>query len=246
MSRIILQGSPSNLYRLQRSDLPRDNDLSHSFWRYVDFSGFDLSAYDLTDMDVLDCDGSGSTLGAGKTGYMMSRNTSWDGATLPPDLSSYQHDLMAEVYRSAPNSSHPVIRMAHTLVTASYRNSWSNMIYELVNSFRATETRKQGDIAFAGYTNLMRRFAYHMDGELWDDAPITAERTKLSFEGVDRDVKQQRFGKDRWALARMLEQALGHPVYVAMIDPDFAVVTPIDRRHVEENPDWYKKAWAVG
>src|SRR3989304_4365040 len=101
--RTVLIGAPLALYRLLPSDLPADLALKHSFWRWVDFSGFDLSAYDMRDMDVIGCNGAGVTLPEGKTACLMSRRTDWTGAVLPSDISSYNHDFVVEKYRQASN-----------------------------------------------------------------------------------------------------------------------------------------------
>src|SRR3990167_10259108 len=95
--RTVYQGTPQQPYRLLASDLPADRDLRQSAWRYVDFSGFDLSTYDMRDMDIWDCVGRNVVLpDGGRTDYIQSRRTDWTGASIPPDVSSYIHDLVVE------------------------------------------------------------------------------------------------------------------------------------------------------
>lgn len=273
MTRITRQGTANQLYPFTAADIPVDNDLSHSFFRYVDFSrrtggnpaqrfDGDLSAVNLFDCDFIDCKAQNVTLGTGKTRYLMSRRTDWQGATLPADVSSYSHDLMAEVYRQASNAAHPIITETRRLVLDHYANSWSNMVWELINTsgFTPQDVYDQGMIAFTGYphlqTRLTRQFDSFFRGEAgqWGAERWLLEHTVIWYtdkfiEVPERDVKVQVVGagNDRWALARMIEQFTGHPaIYVAMVDPSIVIVQPVSPDSWRNDPDWWTDIWKVG
>lgn len=272
MSRITLQGTANQLYPFTAADIPADNDLSHSFFRYVDFSrrtggnpanrfNGDLSQVNLFDCDFIDCKANNVTLGTGKTKYLMSRRTDWTGATLPADVSSYNHDFMAEVYRTCPNAADPIPQATRALVMADYANSWSNMVWELVNTYGFTvqDVYDAGMIAFSAYPHLQARLTKQF--RAWFDFGIfpggeqkwLMEFTVVSFQNSEmivpeQDVKVQvvGMGNDRWALARMLEQYTGHPgLYVAMVDPSIVIVQPNSIEHLDK-PNWWSDIWKVG
>ena len=108
MTRTVIVGTPRALERISLRDLPADKNLDFSFWRYVDFSGLDLSDYSMEDVDIIDYDAHGASLP--ECPFSQFRfpvdNT---GLVLHPDTSSFNHDLMAAMFQQASNFSEPVI-----------------------------------------------------------------------------------------------------------------------------------------
>ncbi|KPJ64887.1 hypothetical protein AMK68_00190 [candidate division KD3-62 bacterium DG_56] len=260
--RTVLQGTPKKLYRLRERDLPDDYDLTNSFWHWVDFSGFDLSAYIMEDMDVYDSDGSGCALPENGTKWLMSRRTDWTGARLPSDVSSYNHDLVVEVMRQArpflSGLPRQVAEIVIANVSASYHNSWRDSIYlvRMKLGITAQQALDNGLPMFEGYPRLESRLrAMIVDGKGGHPDPPDLSQDMTRVVGTWGDRREENFsgiaflGRDRWALARMMEQTLtqkygpiieGH-AYVAQIEPYPRVFF-----HQSNNPDWWKKMWPVG
>lgn len=207
--RTVLTGAPGALYLLQLSDLPLDLNLRHSFWRWVNFSGFDLSAYDMRDMDILDSNGNTARLGVGKTAMLMSRRTTWTNAVLPLDASSYNHDFVVEVYNKAlaGSLSGPVrtsVTLMRNYVAGGYARSWQDAIQQLVNAgLTVPQMRTRFTPIFTAYPKILGRMNQHLDRRLWSPTAPNWTRTR-DEEG--NDFTPQISGNDRWALARMLEQ----------------------------------------
>lgn len=252
MSRIVLTGAPGALYRPTPADLPADKDLSHSYFRYVDASGFDLSLYDLTDVDILDSDCRNVILPA-KIDYLMSRRTLWTGAKIPATVSSYNHDLVVEAlkqrYVLATAANKPRLQRVYQWVAADYTHSWQDSIWQLINvgGYSVTQIRNAFNAAFAPYPGLLSRLKSHLDRSMWQQASpsLVQNLTAIGHTPDDGsptvDVTGVLSGLDRWANARALEVAFGGFWYVAMLDPH-PVVFWAGRVN---DPDWWQSAWGL-
>jgi hypothetical protein len=252
--RLEIQGSPSNFQRLTARDVPpQQRGDPPAFLRFVRADAGALDGYDFTDADILDSEIQATRLDVGKTGYMMSRRVDWPGVTLPSDLSSYNSDLMVELYRQAPNSAHPIAQFAINHIHRQYQNSWTTFMHDLLDQtrYKVRDVVRQALIAQAGFpavTSRMAETARVAAIEL-DGTPITSERTVIEIRRSKQEFDTKplvRFGTDRWAEARMMERLLGErPLYVASLDPLPVVVQP--RRGDEvTSADWYREVWPIG
>ncbi len=176
--RIVRVGQPGNLYRLQRSDLPRDKDLRQSFLNFVDLSGLDLSEYDLRDADIISCKAHNVTLGEGKTKWMMSRFTDWLGTTLPEDASSHNPDFALAHNKSITplTAKDEQIRtsVVSLLSDGSYLWSWSNLIPQVLSDAGATiQEALAYNQSYGAKAPNRARFQGHIDrGEFSSDLPL--------------------------------------------------------------------------
>lgn len=223
--RTVIKGTATKLHKLQASDLPLDFDLRQSYWRYVDFSGWDLSGYLAEDMDILDSDGSDCTLPE-SIDWLTSRRTKWAGAKIPSNLSSYNHDLMIEVAKQA-NVTGPSQDMANAIIESigrGYGNSWQNNVHYVMEKLGKpdpTDIGPEGMVAaadvFKGYPDLIRRLHYHnADGKVRLEGPgddITISTPVLVKGPKDRFyVRLDTFlissDHDRYTLARAIEKAI--------------------------------------
>lgn len=248
--RTVIIGAPASFRVLTPADLPVDLSLRHSFWRWVDFSGFDLSAYDMRDMDILDCNGTASKLGLGKTAMLMSRRTTWTNAVLPADISSYNHDFVIEVYNKAllgtlTNSIRASVTLMRNYVQGGYARSWQDAIQQLVNSgLSVAQMRTRFTLVFSPYPKILSRMEQHLTTKLWRPTAPNWRREKIEVEGLIINVAGHISGSDRWALARMLEQLIlaerGVQIkcHFLQLDP-FPVLRAID----QTDPQWEDPLW---
>lgn len=255
-----IQGSPNNLRVVTPADLPRDRSLRDWYFRYTRCD-LDLSDYDLTNADVLDSNWNGVTLGVGKTPYLNSRRTTYRGANLPSDISSYNHDLVVEMYRQAPNASHPIIQYVINHVHQQYRNSWGTFFFGIQRDTRFTlqEIGAQAAIAQQGYTRIESRMAFHLslpNGGAVEQPIRFPGKARFSWfdkhirlpDVIDLELDVRGIGLDRWAIGQMLSQRFHDiPFYVAMLEPDVVLINPGgDRFEAQRNPDWWMRYWPVG
>ncbi|KKL83369.1 hypothetical protein LCGC14_1975470, partial [marine sediment metagenome] len=175
MLRVVRTGTPGNLYRLRLSDLSAD--LSYSHFRYVNADGLDLSGYKLDFTDWVNCSCRGVVLPEGATEWLLSRDTTWSGATIPSDVSDLNHDLVVEVLRQgAAKSSGPRRRMLAFIadfIALTYRHSWNDGMWWLnnVKGFSRDEVNRFLGSTFVGYPSLLNRLANSMY-DTWTDHAI--------------------------------------------------------------------------
>ena len=265
MTRTVLTGTPTTPYTLLPGDLPPDLDLTASFWRWVDLSGFDLSAYNLMDVDILDCTGDGAILPEDKTHYLMSRRTTWAGAHIPSDVSDLAHDLVVEVLNQHTAPAGPrkqAVEWVRDHVAADYTNSWNTAIWRLVN--QRGLTRQQvwttfSTYAFAGYPHLLERLRYELSMPLRETPrpqPL-GDHIKVYGLGESPDAVWRRVdwdfdsaSPDRYILARRIETRLDirklalapWRVWVAQLEPFFiAVASPVSFIRPGSPYNWWGK-----
>ena len=246
--RIVRVGQPGNLYRLKEGELPKD--ARQSFLMYVDLSGLDLSDCDLRDSDIISCNARNVTLGEGKTGWLMSRNTDWTGAKLPSDIGSTNWDFMKEWFRQhVPADQDEELLIAKAMEKAqdgAYTTSWRAVLHHEIHDLGLSK-EKVFDInahILTGQTKLTARLRQQFADDRIDDQkaqmPTYYDKWRLprSRDGVvlvDLTDKIP-LTLDRYQAARdleaVLEEELGEPFLVwfwllwpypyPMIFPSFA------------------------
>ena len=234
MARIVLTGTPTTLRRLRARDLPVDRDLSYSFWRWVNFSGQDLSAYNMTNMDIIDCQGDLSVLpGERRTDGLVSRRTSWGGVVLPADLSSLEQDLVSEALRQTFPSDN-IIATVLAYLAGGYGRSFQDSIYNarqtlgFQNDPVGSNSTHIVTGLYARFPRLASRLVSHFQRSAVAATPpdITTDLNRLTFL-ADKDrlsvnvrAEVEGFSQyDRWAVARALELLLRQ----RLLDPDIKV-----------------------
>ena len=254
--RIVLEGTPTTPRRLRARDLPADRDLSRSFWRYVNASGFNLSTYNMTDIDIFDSNCSNVILPA-QIDWMQSRRNVWTGATIPASLSSYIQDLIREVMVQAlPRLSGVPLQVAQigiAMITASYANSWTNILWTVRDQLGLSDAdlfTHTADV-MAGYPRLLARLRYHVSsGHLSPDPMRPPDLSQMVVRLVGavsarEDLRSFSFTRqDRFQLEQSLvnlvlqRRGIQVDVRVGQVDP-FPVV------FMREDPqgDWREKAW---
>lgn len=255
MSRIILTGSPRRLYKIKRNDLPRDLDITHSFFEYVDFSGFDLSDYDLRDSTIYNCLADGVTLGEGKTEGMESRFTSWTGANLPTDLSSFNHDLVVENYRQAiaqnTDESRIIAKALELVDDGTYLWSWNNTYYRMVNDLGLTK-RQVLDLVkriHSSRPRLITRLQRHFDRDEINNLPALSEQdlTEVHVPYSDQvlDISGDLLRtRDRWEQSRHLEALYPEVRFYVAINVPFPLVITLGRKcDVKDDEWWWSEIW---
>ena len=249
--RIVLQGTPGNLYVPTAADLPADRDLRQSFFRYVNISGRNLSLYNLQDVDILDSVATNVRLpGSQRTDYLMSRRVNWSGAIIPSDISSYNHDLVVESYRQL-SAFHPVLSRVIARVSSSYINSWRDSIFDVMQSLNITKEQARDQyIAVVGNSRprLTKRLRDHVrNGDIKDTPPNTVRPINAypTSDGQTLDLSAIPLGLDRYAAARLLESQFSeYWFYVGQLDPHPIIIT-LRRNRLDGTPpwDWFKNAW---
>jgi hypothetical protein len=259
--RTVIEGRPNRYHRLRARDLPNDFDLRQSYWKYVDFSGFDLSAYDMRDMDILDCDGSGSTLPGNLTDWMMSRRTDWTGAIIPADVSSYNHDLMVEVTRQAkPSLSGDPLAMAEAIdesISRGYGNSWQNNIHYVITKLGVTVPvgLPWAVEVFQGYPRLLSRLDFHTSRNIVrPEGP--GDNIGSDFEFLVKHASTNERRSFQWALtdddryltAQRIQNTVwpgktgNYIAYVGQIDP-WPWLTIVEEHRVVPDFGWWAASW---
>jgi len=204
--RTVIIGEPGKLRRLAARDLPRD--LRDSYWRWVDFSGVDLSAYNMAWMDIIDCDARGAIVSPQVRG-MVSRRTDWRGAVIPANLPSDIYDLVPEAVRqvSAPEVGAIVVQKQ-----SDYRSSWFDTI-PVLDAQLGRGWRKPTLAALAVFPLLARRLKYHLDQNVVGvrvDREANFSVVKIGGRAVDLsgELAGAKDSYDRWAMARTIEALL--------------------------------------
>lgn len=236
MARIVIDNP--TLRNLRLNQLPADLDLRQSYWRRVNFSNFNLSAYDMRDMDIIECVGDGCILpDRVRTDWLISRDTSWTGAVIPKDVSSYIHDLVGELIRQNIGrlASKPAWALAAEQVRQNlrgYSSSWQDSL-KVVRDADASAGAQDTPL-FNDYPRIKARRTSHVQRDLITAGPPGADfkldsvliglpsqsGTRLDLSGVLTTVR----GSDRFAAARQVEahtQGLGVATYchVDQLDP---------------------------
>lgn len=245
--RTVFVGTEANPYRLRLADIPADRDLSFSFWRWVDFSGRNFPNFNMTDMDIINCDGRNAYL-SNSIGGLTSRRTNWRGARIPPNVSSAQHDLVAEVMRANAGTDPELQQLAQVVndyLRGDYTRSWADAFPYVRQQMGWTNTEPGSNLTklraiLDGYPNILRRLIQNAKASAWGSTPGGAFTTDLSAVPVysaNRTVDLRPYRDlatlDRWAFARSLELVFPDtkfyikrleptPVVLAM-DANFAV-----------------------
>lgn len=270
MSRIVLPGTPKELYRVTDADLPADRDLRYSYWRYTDFSALCLTGYDMRKMDILDSMGDLCVLpdhdidGTAATDYIQSRRTSWKGTTIPANLSSLNHDLMKELLYQL-SGENLLVKAIADYVGESYLNSWGDALWNArkragIPNGKLTAapgaTDKAGLVAkLRAYPRLWYRIERMLSGkEKPQQAPPAARinvlRVRLSDRMEDFDVPVgllASWADDRYIaegqLADMMEAQYGESVlvHVAATDPGLQGKAIAARLVSGERWDWWRE-----
>ena len=261
MARIVLQGTASRLRRLRAADLPADHDLSRSFLRWVDLSGFDLSAYDMEDMDIIDCRAQNVIL-PGKLDYLMSRRTDWTGCAIPADLPSYIHDLVVELFRQRAAQltglAQQVAQALATFTAGSYERSWRNGYDHVMTTFGLTaqETRDVAAQVLAPYPRMLARLDRHLVAGLISAIIPDQRRDLTAIKVIDQtgaertlNISVVPLSLDRYQAEQNIRNVvvagigpLGD-VKVLQLDP-FPIVLVKDYTITPDLPDWWRGAWS--
>ena len=174
--------------------------------------------------------------------------------TVPPDVSSFNHDLVVEVFRQASNSSHPVIQLIIGRVDdGTYRNSWRDTLWHTINDLRLPRATVLAEwkTALTGYPRLLQRLVETSNQEL---RPNPATRTssvwvKLAQGQVTDNLAVHLTGTDRYLAARAIEADVearhGEPVvcHVHQLDPYPAVAVVARSRIFRPDFGWWKGYW---
>ncbi len=248
--RIVKRGRPSRLYRLKRRDLPADSDLSHSFFEYVDLSGFDLSSYDARDMDVFDCLAQNVVL-PDRIRWMQSRRTDWAGSHVP-DTVSHNHDLMKERLRRLPPD--PRLQRLLDYGLSDYSHSFNDTIHHLISQGQTREeVRAYLDGIFSSLPRVLAEFRDQIAVDTFTAQPVQPpDLTRVPVAGATRRDRLVNISgellvtNDRYEQARHLETL--HPdvrFWLPMSDP-FPIVLASHRR-VDFEPDypWWSDMWVT-
>jgi hypothetical protein len=219
MSRTVIDNR--RLTRLRARDLPDDFDLTNSYWRYVDYSGWDLSPYIMEDMDIIECVGQNATFPQEGTALIQMRVTDpaidklalLDGAWIPPDASSYNHHFVVEGMRQAVNDTDPINIFVREYVAADYAHSWRDALYEAIQIFGQQQVYDALVIAFAGFPRWLSRLEEHYALRNWGPwSPWKTDLSAVPIQGIrNRTQYDLRFAlstNDRYLLARNVENAV--------------------------------------
>ena len=248
--RTIITGTPTQLEKVR--DLPLD--LTHSFFEYVDLSNLDLSKHDLRDATLYHCNASGVTLGEGKTNWIESRFTDWRGATIPADISSYNHDLVSEVYRQAVPQSTDESRIATKALALvddkTYLYSWNNtlwrMIHELGLSYRQVNDLNKR--IFTGYPRLLERLQKHFGRDEINDEPALSrqnlKQVRVPYGGTLDLSKDILPTHDRYAQSHHLESPYPDVRFYVATNVPFPIVLSLGREcDVKDEEWWWTEIW---
>ncbi len=207
--RTVIIGTPTKLRKVTAKDLPADKVLDFSFWRWVDISGLDLTPYSMENVDVINYRAAGAALPS--CHYSQFRfpidNT---GITIPPDVSSYNHDLVVEVFRQASNASDPMIQKIAAYVSGGYDRSWRDGLHHLMQGTTLQDVFSTLGKSLVGYPLLLSRLKSHHDsGAVSAEKEVVQDLTKFNI-GAPGDTINLSVPPsfDRWATARMLEMQL--------------------------------------
>jgi hypothetical protein len=223
---------------LERRDIPPGGDVRQSYWRYVDFSSFDLSLLDMRDMDILDCDGRNAILPAdgAMLDWTISRRTNWRGAVLSPNQSSFINDLAVEVIlqnrSNSPPENLPGVDAAVAHLRASYAHSWQDALQAALD---AGFTYRPASPVVASQARYVERMAAHFrhgrvtpvpPGEgVTRSTPVRPILARPENEGRTERLDFALSGTDRYESAQMIEIIMenrtGEPVWahVGQLDP---------------------------
>ena len=226
--RIVIIGRPNSFKQVRERDLPADHILDYSFLQYVDLSGLDLTDYSMRDVDLFNYKAVGTKFPACEYSQFRFPVDNTD-MILDEMSSSYNHDFVAHVYKTGPNSRHPIIIEAHRyLVTGDidplvlppdipslfgYKVSWRDAIQNLINKGNTLrECVVAGTAAVIDYPMMLRRMDAH------DDINKAGQQRQANFdyEHVKVDLGGERVLDirggipdgvlDRWQLARDMEE----------------------------------------
>lgn len=216
--RVVLTGAPGALYRPTATDIP-SADLTNSFFRYLDLSGFDLSLYDLTDVDVLDCDCRNVLLPAA-IDHLMSRRCDWTGATIPATVSSLNHDLVIESMKQRASQVSTTVRNAGLVVikhmqsggVTDYSTSWHDGFQALRDAYPSVSVATLRT-RIAQMFATRPRLAARLTKEYQKARSIQVTWPSWAAVGVggntyDFTTDVAAANGDRWLLARSIEVTL--------------------------------------
>jgi len=257
--RIVLEGTPTTPRRLRARDLPADKDLSRSFWRYVNASGFNLSTYNMTDIDLPDSNCSNVILPA-QIDWMQSRRTVWTGATIPPSLSSYNQDLIREVMVQATPGLTGVPALVAgvgiAMINASYANSWHNILWQVRDQLGLTDAEviTHTSVVMAGYPKLLSRLREEVAQGLGPDPVPPMDLSTLALrlrDGQTReDIRAVSISRpDRYLVEQAIKTLIAQrrgiqvAVRVGQLDP-FPMLYMRDLAAlVSREAEWRERVW---
>jgi hypothetical protein len=246
--RTVIIGKPNKIEKVLPKDLPKDNDLNYSFWRWVDFSGLDLSDYNIEDMDIIDSIGDNSIL-PDAIGNLVSRRTTWKNAKLPQHMPTGLHDLVAE----AVNQTDLVVGSFAKEWLNTYTGSWSDGIPGVDKLLGGVEWRIEFLNKFKlMFPRLAQRMVWQIETNQLVERPAKREIANIVFDKVwfgdeyldlKDDLGSSKDQYDRWAYARLIEKLLDTKskqaeVYVHSLYPE-PLITVIPPNSI--NPNEAKK-----
>ena len=255
MTRIVKTGTPSRLYRLKRNDLPGDKDLTHSFFEYVNLSGFDLSEYDLRDSTIYHCNAHDVKLGEGKTNWMESRFTDWTDSDLPSDISDWSWDFIKTIFDqhtpANPRESDVITKAMAVGQDDTYLHSWNEILHSEETEMGLTrgEVHTTNISLMAGYPRLLSRLDKMQTDDRIKPGSLVANMDLTHYTPPYTDVELDLTPDilnthDRFEQALHLESVYpGVRFYVAANTP-FTYVLSLGRDcSVKDDEWWWSEAW---
>ena len=211
-----------------------------------DFTGFDFRNVSLNGCTLI------GNFSAIQHRYLTSVRCNWRQATLPPDVSSYKHDMVIGVLAQALSRLSPQRRAAAQKVIDNvgldYFRSWPDSIQRLIVDLGLTKTQVKNFFqdAFAGYPLLLARLLAEADKPVtsYIVPPTPLESLVETGEGmIDMLTDLRTATEDRWAAERAIETP-GWRVHIYTQHPvPFAISMPEERMTPEmlSRWDWWSK-----
>jgi hypothetical protein len=188
-------------------------DVRDSYFENCIFQG-DFSGFDFRNVSLNNCTLTGN-FSAIQHRYLTSFRCNWRQAQLPPDVSSYKHDMVIAVLAQALSRLSPQRRAAVQDVIDNvgldYYRSWPDSLRRLVVELGLTRAQMKNFLldAFSGYPLLLARLRAAADID-WSSyiVPTAPPEPTLMETGagvVDLLTDPRVVGEDRWAIERTLE-----------------------------------------
>lgn len=248
--RIVGIGTKASLWKPTAKQLTLP-DWDQSYLEWVDLSGLTVPPF--RDGDLRNYKATNTTFG--NTDWTIMRDPiDLTGVVIPSDVSSFNHDLVVEVFRRASNALHPVNQLCIVRVgDGTYLNSWSDTIWHAGNdlglslSAVATELKT----AFTGFPRLQIRLREEVGRELRPEpATRTSDvRIKLIDGTIIENLANQLQGTDRYLAARQIETEVGalknEPLiaHVHQLDPWPAASVVAESRIHMPTFGWWAASW---
>ena len=231
--------------------LMADQDARDSFFQGATLTG-DFRGYDFRNASIADCTVSGDFSNVPMQ-YMNSVRSDWRAAKLPPDVSSFKHDLVEAVIRQRlagmTGRNKTAAQQIINHIQRDYTKSWLSADYQLHNTglvLPLDKMRTLTHMLFDGYPRLLARGLAVIDGAHGEftPTPVTMPTTyemRIGNGTIDLLTDPRVAGEDRWAIERTLEIP-GWRVHIFALHP-FPFGIAIDEVMVDAPRlarwDWY-------